>query len=167
MIERISAIYKITSPSGKVYIGQTIDVNDRIRRYRTMNCRGQKHLYNSFLKYGWDSHKFEILQQLPFEQLNEAEINYIWRHNSTNREVGLNISFGGNNSRHSEESKILIRKNHPRCKEVFAEDKDGKVTRFQSRGEASRVLKVSRKSIRLSLKDPNIQIGKYKYRESQ
>lgn len=159
---KISGIYKITSPKGKIYIGQTNNIYDRMRRYKKLHCKGQKHLYNSLVKYGWSKHKFEILEQAPEEQLNQLEINYIWRLNSTNREIGLNISFGGQNSRHSEESKILIRKNHPRCKKVSTNIK-GETKIFQSVGDAARQLKTTRRSIKQSIKQ-NCSISGYTWK---
>lgn len=40
-------IYKITNPKGKIYIGQSIDIDKRINTYRLMHCKDQKLLYNS------------------------------------------------------------------------------------------------------------------------
>jgi hypothetical protein len=151
-MNKISGIYKITSPSGKVYIGQGRDIHYRLNRYKNIEyCKGQKHLYYSFLKYGFENHKFEILQQAPIEDLNELEINYIWRYNSTNREVGLNLSKGGKVGGHSEESKILIRANHPRCKKVYTIINREKRL-FQSVGDAARQMNTTRKSIKQSIK---------------
>lgn len=46
-MRKIIGIYKITSPLGKVYIGQSHDINNRFKYYFSMRCSGQKHLYNS------------------------------------------------------------------------------------------------------------------------
>ena len=32
MYKEISCIYKITSPSGKIYIGQTVNLKNRVRK---------------------------------------------------------------------------------------------------------------------------------------
>lgn len=67
-------IYKITSPSGKVYIGQSKNIEKRFTNYRNLtNCFGQKKLYNSLLKYGAINHLFEILEECEIEHLNERE----------------------------------------------------------------------------------------------
>jgi group I intron endonuclease len=71
---KISGIYKITSPSDKVYIGQSININNRIKHYYYSMGKKQPKLYNSFLKYGFDAHKFEIIEECLVEQLNEREI---------------------------------------------------------------------------------------------
>ena len=82
-------IYKITSPSKKVYIGQSWNIKKRFSRYKTMDCAHQVRLYNSFKKYGVDNHKFEILCQCSIEELNEMERFYQDAYCSIN-DKGLN-----------------------------------------------------------------------------
>lgn len=108
-MDKISCIYKITSPSGKIYIGQSYNVHNRILKYQRNHCKGQRKLYESLKKYGFENHTFEILQQAPKEELNQLEINYIWRFNSRDRYLGLNLNSGGFNGTHSEETKDKIR----------------------------------------------------------
>jgi len=70
-------IYKITSPSNRVYIGQSIDIDRRFDEYlKLKNCKDQTRLYNSFLKYGVNIHNFEILTLCYEEQLNEFERDF-------------------------------------------------------------------------------------------
>lgn len=67
-------IYKITSPSGRIYIGQSSNLNQRIKDYeKTIHCKGQVRLYNSLVKYGFDKHSFEILEYCEFDKLNTRE----------------------------------------------------------------------------------------------
>jgi group I intron endonuclease len=66
-------IYKITSPTSKVYIGQSINIEKRFKSYRLLHCKQQYHLYNSFLKYGVENHTFEIIEECTVELLNEKE----------------------------------------------------------------------------------------------
>ena len=70
-----TGIYKITSPSGRIYIGQARDIEKRWKSYRRLDksIRFQVKLYNSFQKYEVDSHKFEIIEECEFEKLNERE----------------------------------------------------------------------------------------------
>lgn len=64
-------IYKITSPSGKVYIGQSIDIERRFNTYKNMKgFKSQIRLFNSFVKYGTDNHNFEIIQECDEGELN-------------------------------------------------------------------------------------------------
>lgn len=58
---RKAFIYKITNPSGKIYIGSTVDLKDRIYRYKTARVGRQLKIKHSIIKYGWDNHEFEII----------------------------------------------------------------------------------------------------------
>ena len=69
-------VYKITSPSKKVYVGQSTDIKRRWDEYRRLECKSQTRLYRSFKKYGVEYHKFEVLCQCSFEELNEMERFY-------------------------------------------------------------------------------------------
>lgn len=70
-------IYKITNPKGKVYIGQSINIEERKRKYSKLykESIGPK-LFNSLKKYGWGNHKFEIIQECSIKDLNELETFY-------------------------------------------------------------------------------------------
>jgi group I intron endonuclease len=70
-------IYKITSPSGKVYIGQSVNIERRFTSYKRMYTKNSKQtkLHRSFLKYGVDSHIFEVVLLCE-----ESELNYNERH---------------------------------------------------------------------------------------
>jgi group I intron endonuclease len=63
----VKGIYKITNPNNKIYIGQSTNINDRIKRYKSLQCKGQRILYNSLKKYGWDTHHFEIIEIIEDE----------------------------------------------------------------------------------------------------
>lgn len=108
----MSVIYKVISPSGKIYIGQTIDYKSRLNRYKNNNCKKQLKLYNSLLKYGYESHKFEIIVEGDFNRnlLNELEIHYINLYNSFNN--GLNLTLGGGGRSgylHTDEAKLKMK----------------------------------------------------------
>lgn len=66
-------IYKITNPSGRIYIGQSRNINKRFRQYKCMNCHTQTVLMNSFKKHGVDNHLFEVVEECLFENLNIRE----------------------------------------------------------------------------------------------
>lgn len=111
MIKRSVYIYKITSPTNKIYIGQTIDLITRKSKYKTLKCKSQPRIYNSLNKYGWDKHTFEILeeiQDIDYNIINEKEIYWINFYNSTGKN-GLNCRSGGNNYIMSEETKEKLR----------------------------------------------------------
>ena len=67
-------IYKITSPSGRVYIGQSMDIERRFKGYKKLNnCKGQSKLYKSLIKYGTLNHTYEVIELCEIEMLNERE----------------------------------------------------------------------------------------------
>jgi group I intron endonuclease len=66
-------IYKITSPSGKIYIGQSIKIESRFKQYKKLSCKEQTRLYNSFLKYDAKNHIFEVIEECTIDLLNERE----------------------------------------------------------------------------------------------
>jgi hypothetical protein len=88
-------IYKITSPSNKIYIGQSINIERRIKQYKLLKeIKKCKKIYFSIKKYGYKNHKFEVVEYCCKEKLNEREIYWIDFYDSVNK--GLNISYGGN-----------------------------------------------------------------------
>jgi group I intron endonuclease len=85
-----SGIYKITSPTGKIYVGQSINIKKRFNVYKSLACSGQNRLYNSFLKHGVDNHVFEILEYCGAAVINERERHYQEKFNVIDRKLGLN-----------------------------------------------------------------------------
>jgi group I intron endonuclease len=107
----MTGIYKITSPTGKIYIGQSVDIRGRKNNYRSLRCKGQAKLYSSFISHGWDKHVFEVVYELPRDVhqsvLNNFEIFY-W---SQFKEAGfemLNLKEPGKSGRHSKETRQKI-----------------------------------------------------------
>lgn len=68
-------IYKITSPTGRIYIGQSVNIEKRFSSYRRLYVKNNKQtkLYRSLLKHGVDSHTFEVIEECLVELLNERE----------------------------------------------------------------------------------------------
>lgn len=100
MSNNTGIIYKVTSPNGKVYIGQTIhSLNDRKARHiYDAYQRSMAYAFaNAIIKYG-DLLKWEILyDNIPIEQLNKLEIKTIEEYDSYNN--GYNSSLGGEGSK--------------------------------------------------------------------
>lgn len=69
-------IYKITSPSNKIYVGSTIDYKKRFSAYKRMKCKTQTKLYNSFLKHGVEKHIFEIITECELDKMLYLECYY-------------------------------------------------------------------------------------------
>lgn len=66
-------IYKITSPSKRVYIGQSVNIMKRKYNYASLCCKKQYRIYRSILKHGWNNHVFEIVETCNIEELNDKE----------------------------------------------------------------------------------------------
>jgi len=91
----ICGIYKYTSPSGKIYIGSSKNISKRIKHYKGVSCKNQIKLYNSFKKYGYENHIFEIIEECSFENLYIRE-RYYGELFEVLGEKGLNLSLPKN-----------------------------------------------------------------------
>jgi group I intron endonuclease len=105
-------IYKITSPSGNVYIGQSRNIKKRWEAYREYKkIKKQPAICRSFEKYGIDSHVFEVIHEVTdvnnLDILNELEIFYIKLYTELGCTM-LNIDQGGRNSKKSPETRAKI-----------------------------------------------------------
>lgn len=99
--------------NGKRYIGLTGDKPEI--RWRN----GANHTYNEYFrrsiqKYGWDNFIHEVLfDNLTFGEACELEKEFIAKYNTTNRELGYNMTSGGegvSGYHFSEETKKKISK---------------------------------------------------------
>lgn len=113
MSEAIYLIYKLTSPSGKSYIGQTKHLSRRLSGHKSPSseCRA---LHSAILKYGFENLSLEILKEgLTLEEANYLETQLISKHN-TMAPNGYNLHPGGINFTRSDELKQQMSENHPR-----------------------------------------------------
>lgn len=102
-------IYMITSPSGKSYIGRSLNLGERLNKYKNLLCSDQQYIYHAILKYGWDNMKVTILyseerNELSNDTLNKLEEKFIEKFN-TLIPNGYNLKTGGNQPKLSEETK--------------------------------------------------------------
>jgi group I intron endonuclease len=106
-------IYKILSPSNKVYIGQTWNYKKRMSGYKNISCKRQPKLYNSLLKYSVDNHSFTIIYELP-EDISQGVLDtYEQLYIDQYRDCGIqlmNIREAGSHGKHSQESIEKLRK---------------------------------------------------------
>ncbi len=101
-------IYKITNPEGKIYIGQSINIDRRFKEYKRLQKRsvGRK-IISSLKKYGSDNHIFEVIEECSIEQLHDRE--YYWKLHYRSVENGLNCDYFDNSGGpRSEETKRRI-----------------------------------------------------------
>lgn len=100
-------IYKITNKiNGKVYIGQSKDVEKRLNSHRS--CSTNIHLNNSINKYGSSNFLFECIEECDVANLNDRERFYINMYESMNPDKGYNLTSGGERDAgwvHSEQSR--------------------------------------------------------------
>ena len=76
----LGVIYKILFPSGKVYIGQTKNFQERKQQHYRTSLREDIKLpvYKAIRKYGWESLQWEIIDKADSqEELNNKEKEWI------------------------------------------------------------------------------------------
>lgn len=104
-------IYKITSPTGRVYVGQSVDIKTRFAKYRGLHCKGQRRLYASFKKHGVDLHDFDVIEVVQdINSLTERE-RFWQEHYTATGPLGLNckmVTKSCHSGRHSDETKAKI-----------------------------------------------------------
>ena len=110
----MAGIYKLTAPNGKCYIGQSIELKERLWVYKGNHCKTQRHLHNAIKKYGWENFKVDILWSTKHPEryrnfnvlLDTLEIAWIRKFDSVAK--GYNLQLGGHRGRNSEETKRLM-----------------------------------------------------------
>ena len=113
-------IYKITNPKGEVYIGQSIDIERRLKQYKY--CRkGQRKLYKSISFYGYENHKKEVLTICDINDLNIKEIYYQKKYDSIKN--GLNCEYARLTSKYKRIDKSLRNYKKPYSINITMDDK--------------------------------------------
>lgn len=94
----VCGIYAITNTdNGKVYIGQSTDVEYRICNHFSdlkWGRHGNKHLQGAYDKHP-EAFKWSLICECDQCDLDEREIEYIKRHNSADPAHGYNKQYGG------------------------------------------------------------------------
>ena len=92
-------IYEIYNKvNNKRYIGRSIDIKYRWRQHKTQLRHGKhknRHLQKAWDKYGEDNFVFNVIEECDRDSLNEKEIYYISKYNTTKSEFGYNWTGGG------------------------------------------------------------------------
>ena len=93
---RTGCIYLITNLiNDKVYVGQSIEYKKRMKTHEDSGKNPKFYLGYAIRKYGWENFTKEILiDDVPEEDLNNLEINYIAFYNSFGP-GGYNLTKGG------------------------------------------------------------------------
>lgn len=127
-------IYKYTSPSGKCYIGQTVNESSR-KSYHKRNAFNvnsssyHKPFYRAIRKYGWDSFDYQVLNTVMEEdeealqdKLDTLEIYYIGVYEAYTK--GYNCTVGGHQLRGL---------NHPSCGKMLSQEHKAKLKKSRSK----------------------------------
>jgi group I intron endonuclease len=97
---RTYVIYRLTSPSGKAYIGQTrnnVEKRWNAHRYQANEEVMDKHyaIHKAIRKYGWENFTKEVMMVCDYEwELNEWEKIHIAEYNTLSPN-GYNLTEGG------------------------------------------------------------------------
>lgn len=89
-------IYKLTSPSGKVYIGRTKDFTSRMHKHKSDAFLGEKRkLYTAIRNHGWDNFAKEIIAEVQGEGAAQMqELYYITEYNSFHNGYNCTLMTG-------------------------------------------------------------------------
>lgn len=101
----MTGIYKWTSPSGKIYIGQSKNLERRKKEFLLNPFKQEYNKWNTPIdkarrKYpDFTQWKYEIIIVCEPEQLDELEMKYIELYDSTNSRIGYNSTLGGDGAK--------------------------------------------------------------------
>jgi group I intron endonuclease len=103
-------IYCFTFPNNKIYIGKTQrEFNVRMRSHKYGSKHIKNYLYNAIRLYGWENIKIEILCECKTkDELNQKEIEFINKFDTTDPDKGYNLRSGGEGGLHNDSTKLKI-----------------------------------------------------------
>lgn len=152
-------IYKYTSPSGKIYIGQTIDEYHRKHDHKSKANNGSNlPFHRAIRKYGWNSFDYKVIFITTSKSreklkviLDTMESYYIRKYKSDISDYGYNCtSGGGTNHQFTEQTKEKMRKAHIgiNAKQVYQYDLYGAfIASYSSLAEAEKETNVNKSDI--------------------
>ena len=132
-------IYRYKSPSGKYYIGQTIDEERRRKKFLYNKIYAGPKINRARQKYGPENFEYTILMKVIGDDLNEIknilntlEIGFIKMYDSIDN--GYNSCYGGISNagyHHTEKAKRSIKKANE--KRVFSDESKRKMSESAKR----------------------------------
>lgn len=90
-------IYMITSLSGKSYIGRSLNLKERLNKYKNLLCSEQQGIYHAILKYRWENMMVTVLysEDRNVSTNDLLNIEFISKYNTLTPD-GYNLKSGGN-----------------------------------------------------------------------
>jgi len=162
---KIIGIYKLTSPSGKCYIGQSTNIHQRFREHRRDKKYKHAKLYNAINKYGYDNFKREIIETCSIEELDKREKFWIQSYDAV--DSGYNCDYGG------QQHKVFSKEHRQKLREAFLGVYNGDQNieftidgvSYTSVGTASKQLGIPPKTIHNRLNSKNEKYRGYCYKD--
>lgn len=154
-------IYKFTNRiNGKVYIGQTYNLQTRLNSHKSKALNTKNKFYNAVRKYGWENFELSILSTITANTkedlsilLDKLEIEYIRQYNSY--KSGYNSTLGG----HSKRGYKLSEEFSEKCKSRAYSDDTRKKMSISAKN------RIISEETRLKLRNSAIKRNLSKYRE--
>lgn len=85
-------VYKITNPNNQIYVGSSKNIERRFKQYKYLRKNEQHKVRNSILKYSYDNHKFEVIEECSLQELLIKERYYCLLYNVLDR-TNLNLKI--------------------------------------------------------------------------
>jgi group I intron endonuclease len=170
----ISGIYRLVSPSGKSYIGQSKHINKRINDHKrkTKKNPSQTKLFYALKKYGFENFSVEILEICDISELDDREKFWIKEYNSVHN--GYNCDFGG------QQTKIFGKEHREKLRMINLGKYSLKDTEIDQRmpffldgvkhmsiGDAHKATGIPPKTIHNRLNSPNPKYSNYLYEKEE
>jgi group I intron endonuclease len=109
----VGVIYTLTNvATGKIYVGKTmIGAKERRKQHvAEMRAGGNTYLYRSMRKYGEENFVMDVVDfSLLEEELNDKEIAWIAKLDTTNDKKGYNCTIGGQGRIHTASSRARMK----------------------------------------------------------
>ena len=91
-------IYKITNPEDEVYIGYSKNIENRWASHKNTQHKANYKLRESLLKYGGDSHIFEVIEEINISSLSQGQADAVLRKRERYWIKTLDTYYNGLNS---------------------------------------------------------------------
>lgn len=117
-IRRICGIYKITAPDGRVYIGQSTNILQRVFQHsQGLKSATALKVFSSIEKHGWGAHTVEVVEECNKNSLSQKERFWQDYYDCTNIDKGLNTYLTSTAS--DNKSGKTVAKNHRFPRDVW------------------------------------------------